>query len=136
MRIVLLLLFSQMGIWAKFEYDSRKGRIPVPGRIRFDLEGRYFPELLGVESAFGAISGKVSVSLSAISVPLQPTLAIRLGESMYSEITRFMKLLSSEGDVSQVLVHPSAVSALSVLPETAVFLGMQSCVFALAVSTS
>ncbi|MFC2161361.1 hypothetical protein ACFLRX_06895, partial [Acidobacteriota bacterium] len=71
--------FGQMGFWASLNLKTNKEGDPKKSGIRLNLEGKYFPAFLDVESSFGAISGDVSAYLTASSTSLRPTLALRFG---------------------------------------------------------
>ncbi len=71
--------FGQLGFWGRFNLETNIENDPNKSGIHFFLEGRYFPTLLDVESSFGSIQGNISANLTASSMSLRPTLALRLG---------------------------------------------------------
>jgi len=71
--------FGQMGIWANMVFDTREEDTPEANYFRCALEGRFFPDLFDVESPFGSVHGEISACLSSTAIPLQPSIAIRLG---------------------------------------------------------
>ncbi len=71
--------FGQIGFWARFNLETNKEGNPNKNEIHFNLEGKYFPALLDVESSFGTIYGDISANFTAFSMNLRPTLALRLG---------------------------------------------------------
>ncbi len=71
--------FGQIGFLAGFNLETNKENNLNKNGIQFNLEGKYFPAILDVESSFGAISGSLAANLTASSMTFQPTLALRLG---------------------------------------------------------
>jgi hypothetical protein len=71
--------FTEAGASAAFVIDSRDDEdLPTKG-VTLELRGRVFPSILDVRSAFGTI-GLVGTSYhTARSMPMQPTLAFRIG---------------------------------------------------------
>ncbi len=78
--------FGQIGVHGRLVYDTRN-RISAPshGALIF-LEGKYFPALWDVKSGFGYLHIESSTYLTASSISLQPTVAIRMGgERVFGE---------------------------------------------------
>ncbi len=71
--------FGQLGLKARFKVETNKGNDPNKSGIQLNLVGKYFPAFLEVESSFGIVEGSISAHLTASSMSLQPTLALRLG---------------------------------------------------------
>ncbi|NIM91711.1 MAG: hypothetical protein GTO17_12285 [Candidatus Aminicenantes bacterium] len=71
--------FSQLGIRTGLHFDKKNHPIAATRGIRISLEGRYFPKFWSVKSAFGDVRGYASAFLTASSIPLEPTLAFRIG---------------------------------------------------------
>jgi hypothetical protein len=78
--------FGQIGVHGKLAYDTRNLiSAPTHGAHIF-LEGKYFPALWDVESGFGYLHIESSAYLTASSISLQPTVAIRVGgERVFGE---------------------------------------------------
>jgi hypothetical protein len=78
--------FGQIGVYGKLVYDKRNIiSAPTSGAL-ISLEGKYFPALWDVKSGFGYLHIESSTYLTASSISLQPTLAIRLGgERVFGE---------------------------------------------------
>jgi hypothetical protein len=71
--------FGQLGIWGKLLFDSREDpKLELSG-VGFLAEGRFFPKFLDVQSTFGSVHSEAMAYLAARSIPMQPTLALRLG---------------------------------------------------------
>jgi hypothetical protein len=71
--------FSQLGIRTGLHFDKKNHPIAATRGILISLEGRYFPKFWSVKSAFGEVSGYASAFLTASSIPLEPTLALKIG---------------------------------------------------------
>jgi hypothetical protein len=78
--------FGQIGVHGRLVYDTRN-RISAPSSgALISLEGKYFPALWDVKSGFGYLHIESSTYLTASSISLQPTLAVRLGgERVFGE---------------------------------------------------
>jgi len=71
--------FGQLGVHVGFRLDMRNRPRAASRGFLINLEGRYFPEVWDVKSPFGEVRGDASTFLTASSVPLEPTLALRVG---------------------------------------------------------
>ena len=71
--------FGQIGLKARFNMETNKAADPNKSRVQFNLEGKYYPALLDVKSSFGTVYGNISATLTASSMSMRPTLALRLG---------------------------------------------------------
>jgi hypothetical protein len=72
--------FGQFGVHVDFRLDMRNRPRAASQGILINLGGRYFPEVWDVNrGAFGEVHGDASTFLTASSVPLEPTLALRVG---------------------------------------------------------
>ncbi len=72
--------FGQLGVHVGFRLDMRNRPRAASRGILINLEGRYFPEVWDVNrGAFAEVHGDASTFLTASSVPLEPTLALRVG---------------------------------------------------------
>lgn len=70
--------FGQVGGRLGLSLDTRD--VPAAARkgVLFDLEGTVYPAVWDVETTFGKLQGDLATYLSA-SIPLRPTLALRVG---------------------------------------------------------
>jgi hemolysin activation/secretion protein len=72
--------FGQLGVHVGFRLDMRNRPRAASQGFLINLEGRYFPAVWDVtRGAFGEVHGDASTFLTASSVPLEPTLALRVG---------------------------------------------------------
>lgn len=78
--------FGQMGVRGRLIFDTRnRMSSPTRGALIF-LEGKYFPALWDVKSGFGYFRIETSTYLTASSISLQPTVAVRIGgEHVFGE---------------------------------------------------
>jgi hypothetical protein len=70
--------FGMFGFGTRLDFDGLK----QPGASRgvaFTVGGAFYPAALDVEEAFGEVHADVTTSLTAATVPLEPTLALHLG---------------------------------------------------------
>ncbi|MCG8468409.1 MAG: outer membrane protein assembly factor [Gemmatimonadetes bacterium] len=71
--------FLRAGAFAEFSLDTRD----VPGAptqgATLAIRGTYTPALFDVDDAYGSLEGTATTYLSAVSAPLEPTLALRAG---------------------------------------------------------
>ncbi|NIO49262.1 MAG: hypothetical protein GTN73_07500 [Candidatus Aminicenantes bacterium] len=72
--------FGQLGVHVDFRLDMRNRSRAASRGFLINLGGRYFPGVWDVNrGAFGEVHGDASTFLTASSVPLEPTLALRIG---------------------------------------------------------
>jgi len=71
--------FAQLGFLLGFRLDMRNRPRAASKGFLISFEGRYYPQVWDVQSPFGEIHGEASAFLSASSVPIEPTLALRVG---------------------------------------------------------
>ncbi len=78
--------FGQIGVHGRIVYDTRNIQPAPTSGAHIFLEGKYFPALWDVKSGFGYLHIESSAYLTASSIPLQPTLAMRMGsEHVFGE---------------------------------------------------
>jgi hemolysin activation/secretion protein len=71
--------FGSASVGADLELDTRDREHAATRGVHLTAGGSYFPELWDVESNFGEIHGEAATYLTAASLPLDPTLALRVG---------------------------------------------------------
>jgi hypothetical protein len=71
--------FGQIGIRLGFNLEAQDRDIGPTRGVKFTLESRYFPKIWDVTSSFGDISGQAVAFFSALQLPFQPCLALRMG---------------------------------------------------------
>jgi hypothetical protein len=71
--------FGMFGGAAGLRFDRRNRLNAATHGVLFEAAGSFYPSVFDVEDKFGEIHGEVSTYLTADSVPLQPTLALRVG---------------------------------------------------------
>lgn len=71
--------FNQLGIRTGLHFEKKNYPIGATRGLLISLEGRYFPKFWSVKSGFGDVRGYASAFLTASSIPLEPTLALRIG---------------------------------------------------------
>ncbi len=70
--------FGQAGVRGALTYDTRDNPSNPKSGVHFDVNGVFYPELWDVAANFGNISGTAAAYLS-VSMPAEPTLAVRVG---------------------------------------------------------
>jgi hypothetical protein len=71
--------FGQIGLRGEFELDTRDVAAAATRGLHLVVGGRIFPNMWDVESTFGEVHGHAATYLTALGVPLEPTLALRVG---------------------------------------------------------
>jgi len=71
--------FGQIGVQGELELDTRDAAAAATRGVHLAVGGRVFPSVWDVESTFGEVHGHAAAYLTASGVPLQPTLALRVG---------------------------------------------------------
>lgn len=71
--------FGSASVGGDFQLDTRDRENAATRGVLLTAGGSYFPELWDVESNFGEVHGEVATYLTAASLPLDPTLALRVG---------------------------------------------------------
>jgi hypothetical protein len=71
--------FGMVGAVADLRYDGRNRPTAATHGVVLGVGGSYYPVLLDVEEQFGELHAEGAVYLTADSMPLQPTLALRAG---------------------------------------------------------
>jgi hypothetical protein len=71
--------FSMLGAVADLRYDVRNRPTAATHGVVLGVGGSYYPALLDVAEQFGEVHAEGAVYLTADSLPLQPTLALRAG---------------------------------------------------------
>jgi outer membrane protein assembly factor BamA len=74
--------FGQIGFHGRIAYDTRDVP-PAPTRgTHIFLDGKYYPSLLDVKSGFGYLHFESSTYITASSISLQPSFAVRIGSEL------------------------------------------------------
>ena len=71
--------FGTLGAVADLRYDARNRATAATHGVVFGVGGSFHPALLDVEESFGELRAEGAAYLTADSMPLQPTLALRAG---------------------------------------------------------
>jgi hypothetical protein len=71
--------FAMLGALADLRYDGRNRPTAATHGVMLGLGGSYYPAALDVEEQFGELHAEGAAYLTADSMPLQPTLALRAG---------------------------------------------------------
>ncbi|MGH7525873.1 MAG: hypothetical protein ACREMX_04135 [Gemmatimonadales bacterium] len=71
--------FGMLGLQGTLVWDSRNRPSAASHGAVFTAGGGYYPAVLDVEEQFGEVHGEAATFLTADSIPLQPTLALRAG---------------------------------------------------------
>ncbi len=71
--------FGQIGWRSRLTLDTRDVPAAATRGVRVDLEAGVFPGLWDVRTTYAEVHGSASTYLSTSSVPMQPTLALRMG---------------------------------------------------------
>jgi surface antigen Omp85-like protein len=92
--------FTEAGLSAAVVYDSRDDQRVATKGVTLTLTGRVFPALLDVQSAFSSVSLVGTTYLTAHSLPLEPTLAVRMGAQRLFGSYPFFEAANIGGRVS------------------------------------
>jgi hypothetical protein len=71
--------FGMLGATSQFLATMRDKPLGATRGLTLAFGGSYFPPLLDVEDSFGELHGEASTFVTASSLPLEPTLALRAG---------------------------------------------------------
>ncbi|HEY8256047.1 MAG TPA: BamA/TamA family outer membrane protein [Gemmatimonadales bacterium] len=71
--------FGSVSVGGDLQFDSRDRQNAATRGVLLTAGGSYFPEVFDVERNFGEVHGEASTYLTAASLPLDPTLAFRVG---------------------------------------------------------
>jgi hypothetical protein len=71
--------FGSASVGGDFQFDTRDREHAATRGVLLTAGGSYFPEVWDVESNFGEVHGEAATYLTAASLPLDPTLALRVG---------------------------------------------------------
>lgn len=71
--------YGQLGVRARASLDTRDGTVYPTRGVWIRLDGAVIPPLWHVDSTYGWVEAAASTYLTAGSVPLRPTLALRAG---------------------------------------------------------
>jgi hypothetical protein len=68
-----------LGASGQFRLDTRDQPLGATRGLTLALGGSYFPSLMDVEEQFGELHAEASTFIGSPTLPLEPTLAIRVG---------------------------------------------------------
>jgi len=71
--------FGMLGASARFRLEAQDQPLGATRGMRLTLGGSYFPSLMDVEDQFGMLHAEVSTFIASPTLPLEPTLALRVG---------------------------------------------------------
>ncbi len=71
--------FGMLGGTADLRFDARNRPVAATHGALLSLGGSFYPAVLDVDQSFGEVHAEASTYLTADSMPLQPTLALRAG---------------------------------------------------------
>lgn len=71
--------FGSVSVGGDLQLDTRDRQNAATRGVLLTAGGSYFPEVLDVDQNFGEVHGEASTYLTAASLPLDPTLALRVG---------------------------------------------------------
>jgi hypothetical protein len=71
--------FAMLGASGQFRLETRDQPLGATRGLTLALGGSYFPSLMDVEEQFGELHAEASTFIGSPTLPLEPTLAIRVG---------------------------------------------------------
>lgn len=71
--------FGRLGLLGRLEYEGRDRPLAATRGSFLRIQGGYYPRMFEVEEPFGEVHAVASTYLTAPSMPLEPTLAFRVG---------------------------------------------------------
>jgi hypothetical protein len=71
--------FGMLGVSSRFRLETQDQPLGATRGATLTLGGSYFPSLMDVEDQFGELHAEVSTFLASPTLPLEPTLALRVG---------------------------------------------------------
>ncbi len=71
--------FGMLGATGQFQLETRDQQVGATRGLTFGLGGSYFPSMLDVEESFGEMHAEASGFVASPTLPLEPTLALRVG---------------------------------------------------------
>lgn len=83
--------FGSVGVEMSVEMDSRDQPVAATRGVLLRLSGRMVPPIWDVEDTFGRLETEVRTYLTAVEMPLRPTLALRAGAKKVFGIAPFQE---------------------------------------------
>jgi hypothetical protein len=71
--------FGMLGASSRFLLETRNKSMGATRGLTLEVGGGYFPSILDVEDSFGEVHAEASTFVASPSLPLEPTLALRVG---------------------------------------------------------
>ena len=71
--------FGMLGATGRFRLETRDQPLGATRGLTFTLGGSYFPSMLDVDESFGEMHAEASTFIASPTLPLEPTLALRVG---------------------------------------------------------